>query len=60
MALCIAEEAATGHLDPTAVAGRFLEWYRSGPADVGVQTSAVLSRASASQDVAAGRRALLL
>ena len=47
MALCIAEEAATGHLDPRAVAGRFLDWYRSGPADVGAQTGAVLSRASA-------------
>jgi ADP-ribosylglycohydrolase len=52
MALCIAEEAATGHLDPRAVAGRFLDWYRSGPADVGAQTGAVLSRASAPGDVA--------
>jgi ADP-ribosylglycohydrolase len=46
MALCIAEVAATGHLDPAAVGDRFLDWYRSGPADVGIQTSRVLSRAS--------------
>lgn len=56
MALCIAEEAATGRLDPAAVAGRFLDWYRSGPADVGAQTWAVLSAASAPRDVA-GRAA---
>jgi ADP-ribosylglycohydrolase len=53
MALCIAEEAATGRLDATAVAGRFLEWYRSGPADVGVQTSGALSRAAGPGDLAA-------
>ena len=44
-------EAATGNLDPTAVAGRFLDWYRSGPADVGIQTSGVLSRAKTAGDV---------
>ena len=53
MALCIAEEAATGKLDPTAVAERFLDWYRSGPADVGTQTSWVLSHASTPGDLAA-------
>jgi ADP-ribosylglycohydrolase len=52
MAICIAEEAATGTLDPTAVAGRFLDWYRSGPADVGIQTRGVLSRAKAAGAVA--------
>src|SRR4029077_7028150 len=53
MALCIAEEAATGRLDATAVAGRFLDWYRSGPADVGAQTGGALSRATGSGDLAA-------
>ncbi len=52
MALCIAEEATGGQLDGTAVAARFLQWYRSGPADVGVQTSAVLSSAAGPADVA--------
>ena len=52
MAICIAEEAATGRLDPAAVADRFLEWYRSGPADVGVQTRAVLAGACSPADVA--------
>jgi ADP-ribosyl-[dinitrogen reductase] hydrolase len=52
MALCIAEEAATGNLDPTAVASRFLDWYRSGPADVGIQTRSVLGRAKTPADVA--------
>jgi ADP-ribosylglycohydrolase len=41
LALCVAEEAATGVLDRTAVAGRFLDWYRSSPADVGIETSSV-------------------
>ena len=52
MALCIAEEAATGDLGTTEVAGRFLDWYRGEPADVGVQTRAVLSGASGPADVA--------
>lgn len=51
MAICIAEEAATGDLDPTAVAERFLTWYRSGPADVGIQTSSVLSSAQDGPEV---------
>ncbi|HEY9566346.1 MAG TPA: ADP-ribosylglycohydrolase family protein, partial [Nocardioides sp.] len=47
MALCIAEIAATG-ADLTsiealdAIAGGFLRWYDDGPADIGIQTSAVL------------------
>ena len=45
MAICVAEVAATGNLDTAQVAARFLAWYRSGPADVGNQTRAVLSRA---------------
>lgn len=47
MAVCIGEVAATG-MDLTsaealdAVAEGFLRWYDSGPADIGLQTSAVL------------------
>jgi ADP-ribosylglycohydrolase len=51
MALCIAEEAATGKLDPLAVAGRFLGWYRGHPKDVGIQTSAVLGASQTPADV---------
>src|SRR3546814_18541917 len=46
MALCIAEIAATG-ADLTsiealdAIAGGFLRWYDEGPAEIGIQTSAV-------------------
>ena len=36
VALCISEEAATGTRAPTAFSARFLAWYRSGPADVGI------------------------
>jgi ADP-ribosylglycohydrolase len=54
MAVCIAEEAAAGRLDATAVAGRFLDWYRSGPADVGTQTGSALSGATGPRDLAAG------
>jgi ADP-ribosyl-[dinitrogen reductase] hydrolase len=42
MAICIAEEAAKGSLDPIAVGQRFLNWYHDHPKDVGVQTSSVL------------------
>ncbi|HET9058468.1 MAG TPA: ADP-ribosylglycohydrolase family protein [Acidimicrobiales bacterium] len=52
MALCIAEEAATGDLDALKVAGRFLAWYGEHPKDVGIQTSEVLGRAEAAADVA--------
>jgi ADP-ribosylglycohydrolase len=53
MAICIAEEAATGTVDPLRVAGRFLDWYRSGPGDVGVQTASVLSHGENAAGVAA-------
>jgi ADP-ribosylglycohydrolase len=43
MAICVAEEAATGVLDPAAVGSRFLDWFNDGPRDVGNQTRAVLS-----------------
>ncbi len=51
MAICVAEETATGSLDPHAVGERFLTWYRSGPGDVGIQTRAVLSDASSGADL---------
>lgn len=53
MAICIAEEAATGRVDPVRVAERFLEWYRSHPVDVGIQTGSVLSGAANASEVAA-------
>jgi len=53
MAICIAREAATGHLEPAAVGDRFLDWIRSGPTDVGIMTRAVLSAASTGQDLPA-------
>ncbi|MHB1535832.1 MAG: ADP-ribosylglycohydrolase family protein [Acidimicrobiales bacterium] len=52
MALCIAEVAATGDLDPGAVGGRFVDWFASDPADVGSQTRAVLTRAAGPEDLA--------
>lgn len=51
MALCIAEEAATGQLHSAKVAQRFLDWYHAGPVDVGIQTSAVLARAKVAGEV---------
>jgi ADP-ribosylglycohydrolase len=45
MAVCVAEVAATGALDGAEVGDRFIDWYRSGPKDVGNQTRAVLGRA---------------
>lgn len=53
MAICIAEVAATGSLDPVDIAQRFLDWFASDPSDVGVQTRDVLSSASSAVDVAA-------
>jgi len=53
MAICIAGESATGHLEPAAVGDRFLDWLRSGPTDVGVMTRAVLSAASTGRDLPA-------
>ena len=53
MAICIAEVAATGLLDATAVAERFLAWFATDPSDVGIQTRDVLGTASGPNDVAA-------
>lgn len=41
-AVGIAEVAAGGALDPTAIGQRFLDWYADVPKDVGISTSAVL------------------
>jgi ADP-ribosyl-[dinitrogen reductase] hydrolase len=53
MAVCIAEEAATGAVGVDKVADRFLAWYQEGPKDVGAQTSAVLNLAIGAAEVAA-------
>jgi ADP-ribosyl-[dinitrogen reductase] hydrolase len=53
MAICIAEAAATGALDATAVAQRFLDWYATDPKDVGNQTRDVLGTAASATDVGA-------
>lgn len=52
MAICIAEETATGALSTEKVAGRFLAWYGAGPKDIGMQTAAVLGGARAAAEVA--------
>ncbi len=57
MALCIAEVTQTGSSDPEAIGERFLEWYRSGPKDVGIQTGAVLGAAREAADLARLARA---
>jgi ADP-ribosylglycohydrolase len=56
MAICIAGEAATGHLESAAVGERFLDWIRSEPTDVGVMTRAVLSAASTGKDLPAAAK----
>jgi ADP-ribosyl-[dinitrogen reductase] hydrolase len=56
-AIAIAEVTATGRWDPVAIGARFLDWYRSGPKDVGVSTAAVLGAAASPEalhGVAAG------
>lgn len=42
MAACVLAELAAGSSDVTAIGEQFLRWFANGPADVGVQTSAVL------------------
>lgn len=45
MALCIAQSLVeSGSFDPDDVAERFVEWYQSGPFDIGILTSTILSR----------------
>ena len=47
MAICIAEVTATGRLGLDPIGERFLAWLRSGPADIGISTAAVLRAADA-------------
>lgn len=50
MALALAESLlAHKPLDPEDLAGRFLAWYLAHPADVGIQTGAVLARIKAGE-----------
>ena len=52
MAVCIAEVTATGRLDFEAIGERFLDWHRSGPADIGISTGEVLRRARSGSELA--------
>jgi ADP-ribosyl-[dinitrogen reductase] hydrolase len=50
MALALAESLlAARPLDPVDLAQRFVAWMQTGPADVGIQTSSVLSRIAAGE-----------
>jgi len=57
MAVAIAEVAATGDINEETIGDRFLEWYRSGPPDVGNQTRAVLDGATSGAELTASARA---
>jgi ADP-ribosyl-[dinitrogen reductase] hydrolase len=59
MALCIAEVAADEPLDTVAVGGRFLDWLRDRPPDVGISTRAVLTAAADGGDLRAAATAYL-
>ncbi|MFP4235177.1 MAG: ADP-ribosylglycohydrolase family protein, partial [Nitriliruptoraceae bacterium] len=59
MAVCIAEVAAEGTLDLVAIGERFLAWARSGPADIGISTRAVLGAATDAADLPAAAQAYL-
>lgn len=52
MAICIAEEAAGGSLDPVRVGERFIGWLKQGPPDVGNQTRAVLGGVRSAEELA--------
>ena len=51
MAQCIAEVTATGTVDLAAIGDRFIAWQRSGPADIGTSTSAVLRQANSGTEI---------
>jgi ADP-ribosyl-[dinitrogen reductase] hydrolase len=51
LALCVAESAATGRLDPASVGDRFLGWFAGAPKDVGIQTARVLTDARTADDL---------
>lgn len=50
-AVCVAESAASGDLDASAVGRRLLEWYEEGQRDVGNQTRAVLHAAHLGEEI---------
>lgn len=51
MALALAESLlAHRPLDPADLTARFVAWYHAKPADIGIQTSAVLGRAARGED----------
>jgi ADP-ribosyl-[dinitrogen reductase] hydrolase len=51
MTVAVAEVLAARGLDLEAIGERFLDWYRSGPADVGIATGAVLRAARDGADL---------
>jgi ADP-ribosyl-[dinitrogen reductase] hydrolase len=51
MAVCIVEVTARGRVDLEAIGDRFLDWYRAGPADIGISTAAVLGQAASGADL---------
>jgi len=53
MAICIAEETATGSRDPAAIGDRFLDWFHGDQQDVGIQTRRVLVQASNGSELTA-------
>lgn len=57
MAVCVAQEAASGRLDAAAVGDRFLAWFDTDPADVGIQTRSVLGAVRRGRDLAAAATA---
>lgn len=59
MAVCIAEVTASGRLDLEAIGARFLDWLRSGPADIGISTAAVLRSARSAGALPAAAAAYL-
>ena len=52
MAVCIAEVTATGTVDLEVIGERFLDWQRSGPADIGISTGEVLRQARSGSELA--------
>jgi len=53
MAACILSVLADGSTDIDSIAANFRTWYQHGPADVGIQTSTVLSQAGDLRSIAA-------
>jgi len=51
MAICVSEASVDGPPSPIAVGTHFLKWFRSRPADVGLQTRYVLSTAEDASDL---------